>query len=100
MELDAGYYRNSAPPVPKSGIKYFSVPELFSMLEKRGFEIKIFTDFPAYSDTSKDKLISLIKQIAVREEGIEMRGSTATPALMESHRLEAEVLRMKNREGV
>src|SRR3989338_8250784 len=52
-------------PSPHSQ-KYFSVPELFTLLSENGFEVKIFGGFPAYSDSFKDKLVSIIKRIAVK----------------------------------
>lgn len=52
-------------PSPHS-VKYFSVPELCSLYEENGFRIKMFAGFPETSDSVKGKLISAIKQLAVK----------------------------------
>jgi len=52
-------------PSPHS-FNYFSVPELFSLYEKNGFKTKMFAGFSETSDTVRSKIISLIKQLAVK----------------------------------
>jgi ubiquinone/menaquinone biosynthesis C-methylase UbiE len=52
-------------PSPYS-YRYFSAPELYSLLKKRDFEVRLFGDCPAYSARLKDKIISAIKQMAVK----------------------------------
>lgn len=46
--------------------KYFSTPELYSLLTDKGFEVKMFAACPVDSDNFKDKMISIIKRAAVR----------------------------------
>lgn len=52
-------------PSPHS-YKYFSADELCSLLQKKGFKVKMFGGFPASSDNFKAKSISFIKQTAVK----------------------------------
>lgn len=48
-------------------LKYFSVPELFDLLNNGGFGgIKIYGDCPAAKKTFKDKIVSVIKKFAVK----------------------------------
>lgn len=51
-------------PSPFS-IKYFSAPELRSLLSQHNFNVRLFGDSPAHSNSVKDKLISVIKRMAV-----------------------------------
>jgi len=51
-------------PSPFS-IKYFSAPELHSLLSQHNFDVRLFGDSPVYSNSVKDKLISVIKRMAV-----------------------------------
>lgn len=47
--------------------KYYSVPELFSFLKDHNFKnIKFFGDCPISTKSFKDKIISIIKRIAVK----------------------------------
>jgi len=48
------------------GIGYFSVPELYSLIETRGFMVVMLADSPVSNSGLRDKLISLIKRTAVR----------------------------------
>lgn len=46
--------------------KYFSAPQLFGLLTQDGFnDIRLFGDCPVIENTNKDKIIYLIKKIAV-----------------------------------
>lgn len=51
-------------PSPYSYI-YFSVPELHSLLQRKGFAVSMFAECPAQSGNMKGKVISGIKQFAV-----------------------------------
>ncbi len=47
--------------------KYYSVPELFNFLEENDFQnIRFFGDTKVSSENLKDKIVSLLKRIAVR----------------------------------
>jgi len=46
--------------------KYFSAPELFLLLKNGSFEVKLFGDCIAHTDSLKDKIISAIKQMTVK----------------------------------
>ena len=52
-------------PSPHS-CKYFSTQELAFLLEKGGFAVKMFAGSPVTAETAKDKVISIIKQSAVK----------------------------------
>lgn len=52
-------------PSPHSHI-YFSARELVSSLEKGGFTVTMFAGSPVSVETAKDKVISIIKQSAVK----------------------------------
>ena len=45
--------------------RYFSAPELHSLLKQRHFEVELFGDSPVSVKSVKDRLISIIRRIAV-----------------------------------
>ncbi len=45
--------------------RYFSAPELYSVLKQRHFEVELFGDSPASVKSIKGRLISIIRSIAV-----------------------------------
>ena len=51
-------------PSPSS-TRYFSVPELFLLINQKFSGIEIYGAFPTNTDSTKDKIISLIKRTAV-----------------------------------
>lgn len=51
-------------PSPLS-VKYFSVPELFNLLKKNGFEAKLFGNFPAEDFSLVDKCKLLARKVAI-----------------------------------
>lgn len=51
-------------PSPYS-VKYFSAPELYSLLSKKFSDVKLFGAFTTFPKTSKDKVISIIKRLAI-----------------------------------
>ncbi|MBI4744821.1 MAG: hypothetical protein HY776_08435 [Actinobacteria bacterium] len=50
----------------KVDYSYFSVPDLYSLLAENDFKVELFADSPTHSEGAKSKLVSLIKQIAVK----------------------------------
>lgn len=46
--------------------RYFSVPELYSLLRERGFDVELFADCPACYGSYRDKIISILKQVGVK----------------------------------
>ena len=52
-------------PSPYS-YNYFSVPELYSLLHKGGFDVSIFADSPVDDGGFKNRVINFIKRTAVR----------------------------------
>jgi len=51
-------------PSPYS-FKYFSAPELCKMLNQRFSNVKLYGSFPTSTDSTKDKILSLIKRTAI-----------------------------------
>lgn len=47
-------------------LRYFSVPELVNLLKYHNFRVEIFGGFPVSVDSIKDKIISLIRKVAVK----------------------------------
>ena len=45
--------------------KYFSIPELFELLDQHGLEVEFFGECPVHTDSVSDKIISAIKRTAV-----------------------------------
>lgn len=52
-------------PSPYSN-RYFSANELYALLKRKSFEVKLFADCPANTDGFKGRLIGAIKKTAVR----------------------------------
>lgn len=52
-------------PSPHS-VRYFSVSELHQLLEGHGFETEAFGAFPEKAETTRDKVVSLLRRVAVR----------------------------------
>ena len=46
--------------------KYYSVPELYTLANKAGFEVGMYASFPDNKDSIKSKIVSFIKRVAVR----------------------------------
>lgn len=51
-------------PSPFS-VRYFSAPDIRTLLSQHKFDVHVFGDCPVYSDSLKDKCISIIRRIAV-----------------------------------
>ncbi len=45
--------------------RYFSAPELYALLKQKHFEVELFGDSPASVKSAKDRMISIIRRIAV-----------------------------------
>ena len=52
-------------PSPYS-VQYYSVPELYNIASSFGFDVKMYGSFPDFHDTTISKVISYIKQAAIK----------------------------------